>query len=111
MSDELLVKPKENFLIRFGKVCVSFIVGVSAFSIIKLIFMIPMNLITTPDNAQEMEVSGLALIIFSIFLAVKYTKKLNANGTTKSRNIKRIVTVVIGFVCLMISTVFLAMYR
>jgi len=65
----------------------------------------------TPDNAKTMQGLSSLLIIFSIYLAVKYTKKLNANGTKKSRNIKRIVTVVIGFICLMLSTVFLSIYR
>jgi hypothetical protein len=83
----------------------------SAFSIIKLIFMIPINFMATPDNAKTMQGLSSLLIIFSIYLAVKYTKKLNANGTKKSRNIKRIVTVVIGFICLMLSTVFLSIYR
>jgi hypothetical protein len=86
-------------------------VGLSAFSIIKLIFMIPINFMATPDNAKTMQGLSSLLIIFSIYLAVKYTKKLNANGTKKSRNIKRIVTVVIGFICLMLSTVFLSIYR
>lgn len=85
--------------------------GLSAFSIIKLIFMIPINFMATPDNAKTMQGLSSLLIIFSIYLAVKYTKKLNANGTKKSRNIKRIVTVVIGFICLMLSTVFLSIYR
>ncbi|MFM4733612.1 hypothetical protein [Aeromonas salmonicida] len=111
MSDALLSKPKENFLVRFGKGFISFIVGLSAFSVIKLIFMIPINFMATPDNAQAMQGLGSILVILSIYLAVKYTKNLNANGTTKSRNIKRVITVVIGFVCLMISTVFLTMYR
>ena len=65
----------------------------------------------TPDNAKTMQGLSSLLIIFSIYLAVKYTKKLNANGIKKSRNIKRIVTVVIGFICLMLSTVFLSIYR
>ena len=65
----------------------------------------------TPDNAKTMQGLSSLLIIFSIYLAVKYTKKLNANGTKKSRNIKKIVTVVIGFICLMLSTVFLSIYR
>ena len=85
--------------------------GLSAFSIIKLIFMIPINFMATPDNAKTMQGLSSLLIIFSIYLAVKYTKKLNANGIKKSRNIKRIVTVVIGFICLMLSTVFLSIYR
>ena len=85
--------------------------GLSAFSIIKLIFMIPINFMATPDNAKTMQGLSSLLIIFSIYLAVKYTKKLNANGTKKSKNIKRIVTVVIGFICLMLSTVFLSIYR
>ena len=65
----------------------------------------------TPDNAQAMQGLGSILVILSIYLAVKYTKNLNANGTTKSRNIKRVITVVIGFVCLIISTVFITMHR
>jgi hypothetical protein len=73
--------------------------------------MIPINFMATPDNAKTMQGLSSLLIIFSIYLAVKYTKKLNANGTKKSRNIKRIVTVVIGFICLMLSTVFLSIYR
>jgi hypothetical protein len=73
--------------------------------------MIPINFMATPDNAKTMQGLSSLLIIFSIYLAVKYTKKLNANGTKKSRNIKKIVTVVIGFICLMLSTVFLSIYR
>lgn len=98
----------ENIFIRLGNGLLSLIVGSSAFFVIKLIFIVPLNLMTTPDNAGLMESIGAFLIIFAIYLAVKYTKSLNINGTRKSRNIKRVLTTLLGVVCMFISTMFLA---
>lgn len=108
MSEELATKSEDNIFVRFGYGVISFIVGLSAFSIIKLVFMLPINFMVTPGNAELMESVGAILLILAIYLAVKYTKNLNRTGTRKSRNIKRIITVVLGAVCMIITTVFLA---
>lgn len=111
MNDELFVRSKENFLVKFCNGFISFIVGLAAFSIFKLIFMIPVNIMTTSDNVDIMQGFSSILVIFSIYLAIKYTKSLNGNGTAKSRNIKRIITIIIGVICLMMSTILLSINR
>lgn len=107
MSEELATKTEDNMFIRFGYGVISFVVGLSAFSIIKLAFMLPINFMATPESAELMEGVGAISLILAIYLAVKFTKNLNRTGTRKSRNIKRIITVVLGVVCMIIATVFL----
>jgi len=98
--------PKDvNFFIRVGYGVVSLFVGLSAFSIFKLIFMIPLNLIVTPENVDSMQSFSSILIILAIYLAVKYTKKLNITGTRKSRINKRVVTIIAGVISMVIATV------
>lgn len=98
--------PKDvNFFIRGGYGVVSLFVGLSAFSIFKLIFMIPLNLIATPENVDSMQSFSSILIILAIYLAVKYTKKLNITGTRKSRINKRVVTIIAGVISMVIATV------
>lgn len=111
MSEELATKTEDNMFIRFGGGVISFIVGLSAFSIIKLVFMLPINFMTTPENAELMKSVGAILLILAIYLAVKFTKNLNRTGTRKSRNIKRIITVALGVVCMIITTVFFALAK
>lgn len=98
--------PKDvNFFIRVGYGVVSLFVGLSAFSIFKLIYMIPLNLIATPENVESMQSFSSILIILAIYLAVKYTKKLNITGTRKSRINKRVVTIIAGVISMVIATV------
>jgi len=108
MSEELSTNTKDNIFTRFGLGVISFIVGLSAFSIMKLLFILPINFIVTLENKGLMESVSAILIIVAIYLAVKFTKKLNRTGTRKSRNIKRIITVVIGIPCMLITTFLLA---
>jgi len=111
MSNEQIEQSKDNILIRFGYGVISFIVGLSAFYVIKLIFMIPINLMSTPENIDTMKGIGGLLLILAIYLAVKYTKKLNRSGTRKSRNIKRIVTIILGVICMFSTTMFFVMTK
>jgi uncharacterized membrane protein YidH (DUF202 family) len=111
MSDELATKTEDNVFIRFGYGVISFIVGLSAFYIIKLVFMVPINFMATPENAELMESVGAILLILAVYQAVKFTKNLNRTGTRKSRNIKRIITVILGVVCMIITTVLLALAK
>ena len=99
-----------SIFFRFGMGIVSFIVGLSAFFIFKLVFMIPLNLVamqTTDESSYDLFKSiGAILVVLAIYLAVKYTKKLNSNGTRKSRNIKRAITIVAGLISMLLTTVF-----
>ena len=93
-----------NILIKVIHSVMSFVVGISAFFIIKLFFMIPINIVTTTDNLRTMEGLGSILILFSIYLSYKYTKYINGNGTLKSRIVKRVITILLGLLCMIIST-------
>lgn len=108
MNSDLQDKTNDNIIIRFGNGLISFIVGLSAFSIIKLIFMVPVNLMTTTENIETMKGVGGLLLILAIYLAVKFTKSLNSGGTKKSRNIKRIITIVAGIISMVLATVIIA---
>jgi hypothetical protein len=91
-----------NVFIKFGYGIVSFIVGLSAFFVFKLIAMILMILtilITTrptPENLTLMKGIDVLFFFLTAYLAIKYTKKLNKSGVRKSRIIKRIATVIVG---------------
>jgi len=101
----------DNILIKIFHSIMSFIVGVSAFFIIKLCFMIPINLVTTADNLSAMEALGSVLLLFSIYLSYKYTKYINGSGTLTSRNIKRVITVLLGLFSMVMSTALLVVMR
>lgn len=94
-----------NIFTRFGYGVVSFFVGLSAFFVFKLLFMIPLNLMATPENLDSIKGIGALLIFLAIYLAVKYTKKLNKSGNRKSRIKKRIATIVAGFISMIITTI------
>jgi len=111
ISNEKTESSNNNLLIRVGNGIVSFIVGLSALAVIKLVFMLPLNLMLTPENADTMQTIGFLLIIVAIYLAVKFTKNLNRSGTRKSRNIKRTITIVLGFVCMIAINGFFVMSR
>lgn len=98
-----------DLLVKVGESSVSLIVGLSAFFTIKLILMIPFNLIVKSEHGNSISSLEFPLLILCIWLAARYTKNLNSNGTFKSRNIKRIVTVIVGFLCSIMSTVLLVM--
>lgn len=94
-----------NIFIRFGYSIVSFFVGLSVFFVFKLLFMIPLNLIATPENLDVIRGISALLLFLAIYLAVKYTKKLNNNGTRKSRIKKRVITLIAGFISMIVSTI------
>lgn len=94
-----------NIFIKFGYGVVSFFVGLSAFFVFKLLFMIPLNLMATPENLDSIKGIGALLIFLAIYLAVKYTKKLNKSGTRKSRIKKRVATIIAGFISMIITTI------
>lgn len=73
--------------------------------------MIPLNLFTTVRNRDLMEGVGALLFIFCIYLAIKYTKYLNAQQSTKGLAIKKVMTVVCGLFAMIFSTVILALSR
>lgn len=104
MADELL---KDDFGTKLGKLFVSFVVFLSVFFIIKLIIMILLNLVIKPSNEMTVQSIGSIFLILSVGVAAVYTKILNRTGTKESRNKKRIITIVLGVVCLFISTVVL----
>ena len=110
MSEEF-VEPKKNLLVSFGFGVISFIVGLSAFFIIKVIFMIPINIMTTAENIDTMKSVGSLSLLFCVYLSVKYTKTLNVVGTRKIRNIVRIFTFLIGILCLFGTVGFLSMHQ
>ncbi|MBN4063672.1 hypothetical protein JYT79_02710 [Cardiobacterium sp. AH-315-I02] len=62
---------------------------------------------TTTENIETMKGVGGLLLILAIYLAVKFTKNLNSNGTRKSRNIKRTITIVAGVISMVLATVIL----
>lgn len=109
MTEDVLENNKDSFLIRLANGCVSFVVGLCAFSILKLAFSIPLsvtaNMIATTENIQTFEGIGVVLLLVSVYFAVKYTKHLNRSGTRKSRNIKRIITIILGVTSLFLATV------
>lgn len=100
----------ENILIRFGNGAISFIVGLFALFVINVTFMTPIRLVTTQSNAGTFQIIQFILFWIAVYLAFKYTKHLNANGTRKSRNIKRTITVLLGFVCVVAFGMFLSFY-
>lgn len=67
-------------IIRLANGVVSFIVGLSAFFVIKLILMIPTNTYIayelTEQNRGLAESAGAVVVVFSIYLSIKFTKKL-----------------------------------
>ena len=67
-------------IIRLANGVVSFIVGLSAFFVIKLILMIPTNTYIayelTEQNRGLAESAGSVVVVFSIYLSIKFTKKL-----------------------------------
>ena len=93
-----------NIFIKFGYGLVSFFVGLSAFFVFKLLFMIPLNLMATPENLDSIKGIGALLLFLSIYIAVKCTKKLNKSGTRKSRIKKRVATIIAGFISMIITT-------
>lgn len=94
-----------NIFIKFGYGVVSFFVGLSAFFVFKLLFMIPLNLMATPENLDSIKGIGALLIFLAIYLAVKYTKKLNKSGNRRSRIKKRVATIIAGFISMIITTI------
>lgn len=102
---------RKSVVSRIWHSVVSFIIGLSAFFIFKLLVMIPLNLFTTVRNRDLMEGVGALLFIFCIYLAIKYTKYLNTQQSTKGLVIKKVITVVVGIFAMIFSTVILALSR
>lgn len=96
---------KANVAVRFFHALMSFVVGLAAFFVFKALFMVPVNLMTTEKNIDLMQGLGAILFLVSIYLAIRYTKKLNAAGTPKTRLVKRIATLIVGFIAMALSNV------
>ena len=97
---------KAGILVRIGCGFTSFLVGLAAFFVLKLIFMVFVNLLAFAmlENKINFELVNFGFILLSIYGAFKYTKKLNKSGTKKSRIKKRILTMFFGFISMIIST-------
>ena len=94
---------RANIVVRLFHAFVSFVVGLAAFFVIKALFMLPLNLMATERNIDLIKGLGALLFLVSVFLAVRYTKKLNRSGTPKGRLVKRILTLIAGFVAMALS--------
>ncbi|WP_163826713.1 hypothetical protein [Proteus vulgaris] len=106
MTDEL-GKTRDSFIVKAWNLVISFIVGLSAFFILRLIILITLNLIATSNNVATMQTIGGIMVVLSIGIAAIYTKILNSSGTLESRKRKKIITVIVGGISLYISTVLL----
>jgi hypothetical protein len=109
MSD--VVEIKTGFLIKLGNGFVFFIVWLSAFFVIKLAFMVPLNLLMPEKFSLLIGSIGTLFFLLSIYLAYGYTEKLNASGTRRGRNIQRALTIVTGLFCMVISTTLIALSK
>ena len=98
---------KDNFGTKLGRMVVSFLVFLSVFFIIKLLIIIALRFFVTPDNVMTIQSIGTIFLLLSIGIAAVYTKILNRSGTEEGRNKKRIITMALGIVCLLVSTVIL----
>lgn len=89
-----------SYLSGFISKAMSFIVGMFAFTIIKVVFsfcliaLVNQNVITV----DTYESYGFLFILISIYLAVKSIKALNEIEQTKTRVILRIVIIIIGLI-------------
>lgn len=89
----------------------SFLVGVGALFIIKLALMFPLNLLANERNLELMQGIGALLFLLAIYLAFKWTKRINAIAEAKRRRIYKMAMLVIGFLCMAISNVLLIAAR
>lgn len=105
------METKINKLYKFISAIGSFFVGVGALFIIKLALMLPLNLFTNERNLELMQGIGALLFLFAIYLAVKWTKRINAIAEEKRRRIYKATMLVVGFLCMAISNVFLIMAK
>lgn len=85
----------------------SFFVGVGALFIIKLALMLPLNLAINERNFELMQSIGALLFILAIYLAFKWTKRINAIAEVKRRRIYKMTVLFFGFLCMAISNVVL----
>lgn len=85
----------------------SFLVGLGALFIIKLALMFPLNLLTNERNLELMQGIGALLFLLAIYLAFKWTKRINAIAEAKRRRIYKIAMLIIGFLCMAISNILL----
>jgi len=96
--------PNDNIFAKIAGGFISFIVGFFAFFIFKLIFMIPLNIFANAQNYELMKGLGALVIIFCIYLAVKYTKYINRRAEKHKRILLRVLTIVFGFFSALITT-------
>jgi len=111
---------EDTWVMKIVRVFVSIIVGFFAFSIFKLIIPIIISIslrilfigtsnttITiTNDNYEMLKIS---ILIFSLYLTVKYVKYINAKESRKERNIFRIGTILFGFISALLIVTFKGM--
>ncbi|MEX6161788.1 hypothetical protein AB6G16_09030 [Proteus mirabilis] len=88
MTDEL-GKTRDSFIVKAWNLVISFIVGLSAFFILRLIILITLNLIATSNNVATIQTIGGIMVVLSIGIAAIYTKILNSSGTLESRKRKK----------------------
>lgn len=94
--------PRDGIIKKIIHAALSLIVGISTFFILKLIFMIPLNLAVNPRHAESL---GAILVIVSVYLAIKFTKFVNRK--TKERTKWRIATIAAGFLSMIASNLIL----
>ena len=98
---------KTSKLYRIASSIGSFLVGVGALFIIKLALMLPLNLSANERNFTLIQSIGGLLFILSIYLAFKWTKRINAVTEVKRRRIYKMTVLFFGFLCMVISNVIL----
>jgi len=128
METQLSDQNNNNILIRFGNGIISFVVGVSAFFVIKLVLMIPFNIIVAQQNIERnpgnmleewrldefetnVTIMGFVVILACIYFSTKYSQKLNRVETRKTRNIMRAITIAFGLVCMIISSFAIQLFK
>ncbi len=87
-------------LIDFGNAVISFVVGIFAFTIIKVVFSFLLIMLVKIGllSIDIYEKYSFIFVFVSIYFAVLAIKKLNTFKTKKTRVILRILIVIIGFI-------------
>jgi len=85
---------------RIGNKLISFIVGIFAFTIIKVIFSLCLMLLVNQNviSVDTYEAISFLFILISIYLAVKVVEAVNGMERLKVRIIFRIAIIIIGFI-------------
>jgi hypothetical protein len=93
---------QNGVFLRIAQGGLSFIVGLSAFGIIKLLFQAPIYLMIIQGHLQTVQTLQLPLLFLCIFLAYLCTKKINKIKSVKSRNITRVATIALGIISIIV---------